>query len=47
MYKIKNKNKGVKISLIVALFAALVGCLVLFASNPFFSCRKSERGYVC
>ncbi len=42
MYKIKNKNKGVKISLIVALFAALVGCLVLFASNPFSVAEKAS-----
>ncbi|MDE5667804.1 MAG: hypothetical protein K2I29_06140 [Clostridia bacterium] len=42
MYKIKNKNKGVKISLIVALFAALVGCLVLLASNPFSVAEKAS-----
>jgi len=35
MYKNKNRNKGVKISLIVALFAVLLGCLVLFAGNQF------------
>ncbi|MDE7082427.1 MAG: hypothetical protein K2O89_01825 [Clostridia bacterium] len=35
MYKIKNRNKGVKISLIVAFVAVLVGCLIAFAGNPF------------
>jgi len=35
MYKNKNRNKGVKISLIVALFAVLLGCLMLFAGNRF------------
>ncbi len=43
MYKNRNRNKGVKISLIVALIAVLFGCLVLFASNPFSVANAESR----
>lgn len=35
MYNLKNRNKGVKIGLITAFFALLIGCLIAFVSNPF------------